>query len=235
MLLEIEELTVHYGSAPALTDVSLGIEENEIVALVGANGAGKTTLLRSISGLRLPSSGEILFQGRSTRGVPAHDIVKWGIAHVPEGRGVFAPMTVYENLRMGAYLQRDRHQISRDIDAMYERFPVLFQRKQQLAGSLSGGEQQMLAIARALMARPRLLLMDEPSMGLSPLMVEEVASIVRGINGRGMSIVLVEQNARMALELCHRGYILEVGKVVLEGPGGDLGKDEAVKKAYLGG
>ena len=235
MLLETKELTVHYGSARALKGVSLAIDEGEIVALVGANGAGKTTTLRSVSGLRTPSSGDILFRGRSTKGLAVHDIVRLGIAHVPEGRGILSPMTVFENLRMGAYLQKDKRQIAADLDAMYEHFPVLSKRRGQLAGSLSGGEQQMLAIARALMARPKLLLMDEPSMGLSPLMVEEVARIIRDINGRGMSIVLVEQNARMALDLCHRAYILEVGEVVLEGYGPDLANDEALKKAYLGG
>ncbi len=235
MLLETKELTVHYGSARALKGVSLAIDEGEIVALVGANGAGKTTTLRSVSGLRTASSGDILFRGRSTKGLAIHDIVRLGIAHVPEGRGILSPMTVFENLRMGAYLQKDKRQIAGDLDAMYEHFPVLSKRRGQLAGSLSGGEQQMLAIARALMARPKLLLMDEPSMGLSPLMVEEVARIIRDINGRGMSIVLVEQNARMALDLCHRAYILEVGEVVLSGYGPDLAKDEAVKKAYLGG
>jgi branched-chain amino acid transport system ATP-binding protein len=235
MLLEIRELTVHYGSARALNRVSIAVDEGEIVALVGANGAGKTTTLRSVSGLLSPTSGEILFQGRSTKGLAVHDIVRLGIAHVPEGRGTLSPMTVFENLRMGAYLQKDKRRIARDLEAMYDHFPVLSKRRGQLAGSLSGGEQQMLAIARALMARPKLLLMDEPSMGLSPLMVEEVAKIVRDINERGMSIVLVEQNARMALDLCHRAYILEVGEVVLQGYGRDLAKDGAVKRAYLGG
>ncbi|MGD0658338.1 MAG: ABC transporter ATP-binding protein [Syntrophorhabdales bacterium] len=235
MLLEIRELTVHYGSARALNRVSIAVDEGEIVALVGANGAGKTTTLRSVSGLLSPTSGEILFQGRSTKGLAVHDIVRLGIAHVPEGRGTLSPMTVFENLRMGAYLQKDKRRIARDLEAMYDHFPVLSKRRGQLAGNLSGGEQQMLAIARALMARPKLLLMDEPSMGLSPLMVEEVAGIVRDINERGMSIVLVEQNARMALDLCHRAYILEVGEVVLQGYGRDLAKDEAVNKAYLGG
>ena len=235
MLLEIRELSVHYGSARALKGVSLAIDQGEIIALVGANGAGKTTTLRSVSGLRTPTSGEILFQGRSTKGLPVHDVVRLGIAHVPEGRGMLAPMTVFENLRMGAYLQRDKRQIADDLEDVYEHFPVLAKRRGQLAGSLSGGEQQMLAIARALMARPKLLLMDEPSMGLSPLMVEEVARIVRDINQRGMSIILVEQNARMALELCHRAYILEVGEVVLQGYGHDLAKDGRVQKAYLGG
>ncbi|MFW9842917.1 MAG: ABC transporter ATP-binding protein, partial [Candidatus Thorarchaeota archaeon] len=205
------------------------------VALVGANGAGKTTTLRSISRLTVVSSGQILFEGRQTDGLPVHEIVRLGIAHVPEGRGILAPMTVFENLRMGAYLQKEKRRIDEDLGAMYEHFPILGKRRGQRAGSLSGGEQQMLAIARALMSRPKLLLMDEPSMGLSPLMVDEVAKIIRDINGRGMSIILVEQNARMALELCHRAYILEMGQVVLQGPGIDLARDDAVKKAYLGG
>jgi branched-chain amino acid transport system ATP-binding protein len=235
MLLEIKELTVHYGSASVLKDVSLEIGSGEIVALIGANGAGKTTTLRSISGLKAPTSGDILFEGRRITGLPIHDIVKLGIAHIPEGRGILAPMTVLDNLRMGAYLRKDKRQIANGLGTMYEHFPVLARRRSQLAGRLSGGEQQMLAIARALMANPKLLLMDEPSMGLSPLMVQEVARIIGNINGRGMSIMLVEQNARMALELSHRAYILEVGTVVLEGDARELAGDERVKKAYLGG
>jgi len=235
MLLEIKELTVHYGSASVLKDVSLEIGSGEIVALIGANGAGKTTTLRSISGLKAPTSGDILFEGRRITGLPIHDIVKLGIAHIPEGRGILAPMTVLDNLRMGAYLRKDKRQIANGLGTMYEHFPVLARRRSQLAGRLSGGEQQMPAIARALMANPKLLLMDEPSMGLSPLMVQEVARIIGNINGRGMSIMLVEQNARMALELSHRAYILEVGTVVLEGDARELAGDERVKKAYLGG
>jgi branched-chain amino acid transport system ATP-binding protein len=235
MLLEIRDLSVHYGNAHALKDVSLTLQEGEIVALVGANGAGKTTTLRSISGLAVVSSGQILFDGKRTDGLPVHEVVRLGIAHVPEGRGILAPMTVFENLRMGAYLRKDKREIERDLGALYEHFPILSKRRGQIAGSLSGGEQQMLAIARALMARPKLLLLDEPSMGLSPLMVEEVAKIILDINRRGMSIILVEQNARMALELCHRAYILEVGSITVEGKGRELAGDERVRKAYLGG
>jgi branched-chain amino acid transport system ATP-binding protein len=235
MLLEIKDLRVHYGTAEALKSISLKVDEGTIVALVGANGAGKTTTLRTISGLKVPTSGEILFRGKRIDGMPAHDIVKLGIAHIPEGRGVFAPMTVLDNLRMGAYLRKDKHQIAKDLETMYQHFPVLNERRKQLAGSLSGGEQQMLAIARALMASPKLLLMDEPSMGLSPILVEEVGNIISNINKSGISIVLVEQNARMALELANRAYIIEVGCITLEGGAQELANDERVKKAYLAG
>jgi branched-chain amino acid transport system ATP-binding protein len=234
MLLDIKDLIVHYGTAEALKGVSISVEEGTIVALVGANGAGKTTTLKTISGLKTPTSGEIWFQGKRIDGMPAHDIVKLRIAHIPEGREVFAPMTVLDNLRMGAYLRKDKYQIAEDLETMYQHFPVLKERRKQLAGSLSGGEQQMLAVARALMAGPRLLLMDEPSMGLSPILVEGVGNIVRNINKSGISIVLVEQNARMALELANRAYIIEVGSIILEGDAKELANDERVKKAYLG-
>ncbi|MBA7659164.1 High-affinity branched-chain amino acid transport ATP-binding protein LivF [subsurface metagenome] len=235
MLLEIKDLKVHYGRAEALKGISLSVDEGAIVALVGANGAGKTTTLRTISGLKGPTSGEIWFQGKRIDGMPAHDIVKLGIAHIPEGRIVFAPMTVLDNLRMGAYLRKDKHQIARDLDIMYEHFPVLKERRKQLSGSLSGGEQQMLVIARALMASPKLLLMDEPSMGLSPILVEQVGNIISDINKTGIGIILVEQNARMALSLANKAYILEVGSITLEGDAKELANDERVKKAYLGG
>jgi len=235
MLLEIKDLKVHYGRAEALKGISLSVDEGEIVALIGANGAGKTTTLRTISGLKGPTSGEIWFQGKRIDGMPAHDIVKLGIAHIPEGRIVFAPMTVLDNLRMGAYLRKDKHQIARDLDIMYEHFPVLKERRKQLSGSLSGGEQQMLVIARALMASPKLLLMDEPSMGLSPILVEQVGNIISDINKIGIGIILVEQNARMALSLANKAYILEVGSITLEGDAKELANDERVRKAYLGG
>jgi len=235
MLLEIRDLRVHYGMAEALKGISLSVDEGAIVALIGANGAGKTTTLRTISGLKAPTSGEILFQGRRIDGMPAHEIVKLGIAHIPEGREVFAPMTVLDNLKMGAYLRKDKSQIARDLERMYDHFPVLKARRGQRAGSLSGGEQQMLAVARALMASPRLLLMDEPSSGLSPILVEEVASIISNINKIGISIMLVEQNARMALQLANKAYIIEVGSITLEGGAQELANDERVKKAYLGG
>jgi branched-chain amino acid transport system ATP-binding protein len=235
MLLEIKDLRVHYGTAEALKGISLKVDEGMIVALVGANGSGKTTTLRTISGLKAPTSGKILFQGKRIDGMPAHAIVKLGIAHVPEGREVFAPMTVLDNLKMGAYLRKDKHQVARDLETMYDHFPVLRERRGQQAGSLSGGEQQMLAIARALMASPRLLLMDEPSMGLSPILVEEVGNIISNINKSGISIMLVEQNAHMALGLANKAYIIEVGCVTLEGGAQELASDERVKKAYLGG
>lgn len=235
MLLEIKDLKVHYGRAEALKGISLSVDEGAIVALVGANGAGKTTTLRTISGLKGPTLGEIWFQGKRIDGMPAHDIVRLGIAHIPEGRIVFAPMTVLDNLRMGAYLRKDKHQIARDLDIMYEHFPVLKERRKQLSGSLSGGEQQMLVIARALMASPKLLLMDEPSMGLSPILVEQVGNIISDINKTGIGIILVEQNARMALSLANKAYILEVGSITLEGDAKELANDERVRKAYLGG
>jgi branched-chain amino acid transport system ATP-binding protein len=235
MLLEIKGLRVHYGRAEALKGVSINVNEGAIVALIGANGAGKTTTLRTISGLKAPTLGEIWFQGRRIDGMLAHEIVRLGIAHIPEGRQVFAPMTVLENLIMGAYLRKDKYQITRDLETMYDHFPVLKERRGQQAGSLSGGEQQMLAVARALMASPRLLLMDEPSMGLSPILVEEVSNIISNINKSGIGIILVEQNARMALGLANRAYILDVGSITLEGNAQELANDERVKKAYLGG
>lgn len=234
MLLEIRDLVVSYGKARALKGISLGVEEGEVVALIGANGAGKTTLLRSISALKPIDSGEILFEGGRIDGMRGHELVKKGIAHVPEGRIVFGPLSVTDNLRMGAYLRKDKAEVKRDIERMYEHFPVLKERGGQLAESLSGGEQQMLAVARALMAKPRLLLMDEPSMGLSPLMVEMVAKIVTDIREAGLSVLLVEQNATMALALSDRAYVLEVGSIVLEGPADEVSRNDIVKKAYLG-
>jgi len=235
MLLEIKDLVVNYGKAKALEDVSLGVGEGEVVSIVGANGAGKTTILRTISGLKKPLSGEIRFQDKRIGGMPAHDVVKLGIAHIPAGRMLFAPMTVLDNLKIGAWLRRDKNQIAQDLDTIYRHFPILKERRAQLSGQLSGGEQQMLAIARALMAGPRLLLMDEPSTGLSPLLVAEVSRIIRDINQEGISILLVEQNARMALKLAKRAYILEVGRIVLEGDAQELASNELVKKSYLGG
>ena len=235
MLLEIKDLRVNYGKAKALEGISLNINEGEVVSIVGANGAGKTTVLRTISGLQKPTSGEIWFQGKRIDGMPAHDIVKIGIAQIPAGRMIFTPMTVLDNLKIGAYLRKDKKQIGQDLDTIYRHFPILKERHAQLGGQLSGGEQQMLAIARALMAGPKLLLMDEPSMGLSPLLVAEVSNIIRDINQDGISIFLVEQNARMALKLAKRAYILEVGTIVLEGDAKELSKNELVKKAYLGG
>ena len=235
MLLEAKELRVCYGVAEALKGVSLAVDEDSVLSIIGANGAGKTTILRTISGLKRPASGEIWFGGRRIDGMQPHDIVRLGVASVPEGRIVFAPMTVMDNLKMGAYLRKDKDEAAGDLDAMYEHFPILKKRSGQFAGSLSGGEQQMLAIARALMSRPRLLTMDEPSMGLSPKMVLEVEKIIRDIHQRGVTVILVEQNARLALRLSDKAYILETGSITLGGLARDLAQDERVKKAYFGG
>jgi len=234
LLFEIKDLRVHYGRAEVLKGISMHIDEGSIVTLVGANGAGKTTTLKTISGLKGLTSGEIWFQDTRIDKMPSHRIVQIGIAHVPEGRMVFGPMTVLDNLKTGAYLRKDRRNVARDIDVMFSHFPVLERRRQQKAGSLSGGEQQMLAIARALMARPKLVLMDEPSMGLSPLMVAEVGRIIQDIDRSSTSVMLVEQNARMALALADRAYILEVGRVVMEGPAQEMARNDVVRKAYLG-
>jgi branched-chain amino acid transport system ATP-binding protein len=234
MLLEVKEVVVRYGKAVALKGISMDIARDEIVTLIGSNGAGKTTTLRAISGLSLPESGQIRFQGRIINGVEPHEIVRMGVAHVPEGRRVFGPMTVEENLDLGAYLRRDRLVLAKDMERMYESFPRLKERRRQAAGSLSGGEQQMLAIARALMTSPKVLLLDEPSLGLSPILVREVGRIISRINGQGVTVILIEQNARMALRLAHRAYILELGKIILQGTARDLANNEAVKKAYLG-
>jgi branched-chain amino acid transport system ATP-binding protein len=235
MLLQIKDLRVHYGKAEALKGVSLCVDEGEVVSIVGANGAGKTTILRTISGVVRLTSGEIIFLGKRLNGVAAHKIVKMGIAHVPTGRMVFAPMTVLDNLKVGAFIRRDRQQVTNDLNSMYAHFPILKERAGQLAGSLSGGEQQMLAVARALMTGPKLLLMDEPSMGLSPIMVAEVAKIIKRIHNTGISVLLVEQNARMALKLANRAYVLQTGSIVLGGPASELIDNEQIKKAYLGG
>ena len=235
MLLEIKDLRVHYGRAEALKGISMEVDEGLIISIIGANGAGKTTILRTISGLEKPTSGEIRFQGKRIDGVPASEIVKMGITHVPEGRMLFAAMTVLDNLKMGAYLRKDRPQIAGDIETIYQRFPVLEEKYRQQAGSLSGGQQQMLAIARSLMSRSKLILLDEPSTGLSPLLVKEFSTILKKINEEGKSIILVEQNARMALKLAKRAYLLELGYFIVEGDASELAKDERVKKAYLGG
>jgi branched-chain amino acid transport system ATP-binding protein len=235
MLLEITDLTIFYGKAAALRGISLEVHEGEIVTLIGANGAGKTTTLNATSGLLKPTSGQIRFEGRRADGLPPHKIARLKIGLVPEGRRVFGPMTVLENLEMGAFLVSDKSEITRRIKNIYEHFPILEQRKYQAAGSLSGGEQQMMAIARSLMGKPKLMLMDEPSMGLAPLMVQEVAKIIKAINQTGVSILLVEQNARMALSLASRGYVLEVGSITAQGNAKELLSDPQVRKAYLGG
>jgi branched-chain amino acid transport system ATP-binding protein len=234
MLLEIIDLNVRYGGAVVLNGISLNAKQGEIVTIIGNNGAGKTTTLRTISGLKRPISGEILFQGIKIHETPAQDIVKMGIGHVPQGRDLFPYMGVLENIRLGAYLQKDKDQIKQNLQRIFHTFPVLKARKRQQAATLSGGEQQMLAIARALMGNPTLLLLDEPSTGLAPIVVREIGKIAVEINQMGTSILLVEQNARLALRLSHRGYVLETGQLVLEGISKDLLDDERVKKAYLG-
>ena len=227
-LLEIRQLSVSYGPVPAVKRLDLTVREGEIVALIGANGAGKTTTLRCISGIVKPKAGQIRYAGREIAGLEPHRIVQAGIAHVPEGRGIFSELTVLENLEMGAYTRRDRAGIRADREEMFRLFPRLAERKRQLAGTMSGGEQQMLAIARALMARPRLLLLDEPSMGLAPLLVQEIYRAIRQINQSGVSVLLVEQNTRMALTLADRGYVMDNGEVVLEGPASRLADHPAL-------
>lgn len=235
MLLEIKNLSVHYGKAMALDDVSMDVDEGEIVSIVGANGAGKTTILRTISGLKKPTSGEIWFQNKRIDGMPAHEVVKMGISQIPAGRMIFAAMSVLDNLKIGAFLRSDTSQIKQDIENIYKLFPILKEKQGQKGGELSGGQQQMLAVSRALMARPKLLLMDEPSTGLSPILVTEVANIIKDINKEGISILLVEQNCRMALKLAKRAYILEIGKIAIKGDACDLIDNDVVKKCYLGG
>jgi branched-chain amino acid transport system ATP-binding protein len=234
-ILEIKNLQVHHGRAEALKGVSIGVDEGNIVSIIGANGAGKTTLLRTISGLERPTSGEIWFRGRRIDGISTAEIVKLGVGHVPEGKMLFSSMTVLDNLKMGAFLRKNRTEINGDVEAIYDQFPVLEEKHKEPAWSLSGGQQQMLAIARALMTKSDLILLDEPSTGLSPLLVKEFSRILRRINREGKSILLVEQNARMALKLAQRAYLLETGYIVLEGDAKDLVDDSRVKKAYLGG
>ncbi len=233
-MLEVKDLRVHYGTVEAVKGVSFEISERAIISLIGANGAGKTTCLRALTGLVKPSGGEVRFENTSLVGLAPHQIVRLGIAHVPEGRRLFPKMTVLENLRMGAYLRTKRSEIASTLGMIYEHFPILRERGRQRSGSLSGGEQQMLAIARALMSRPRLLLLDEPSMGLSPIMTAEIGTIIRQINAQDVSIILVEQNALLALTLARYGYVLETGLVVMQGNARELLQDEGVKKAYLG-
>jgi branched-chain amino acid transport system ATP-binding protein len=234
-LLDLDDVHVHYGAIHALKGVTIDVEPGQIVTLVGANGAGKSTTLRAISGLLKPSQGAIRFQGKSLAGCPPHDIVRLGISHVPEGRIVFANLSVEDNLELGAYLRKDRAGIVEDRKKIYAVFPRLEERRRQASGTLSGGEQQMLAIGRALMARPKLLLMDEPSLGLAPLLVREIFRVIREIREQGMTIVLVEQNARMALSVADRGYVLETGAVCLSDRADALLKNPEVQAAYLGG
>ncbi len=234
-MLEVENLNVHYGAIHALKGISFHLQQGEIVALIGANGAGKSTTLNTISRLNKPTSGDIRYKGESVVDTPPQDIVTKGVIQVPEGRKIFPKMTVTENLEMGAYIHSDRKRIEEDMEKMFVKFPRLRERRKQLGGTLSGGEQQMLAIARGLMAHPELLLLDEPSMGLAPIIVEQIFDIIQEINQQGTSILLVEQNAQMALSIADRGYVFETGKIVLEGQAEDLLENPMVKEAYLGG
>ncbi len=234
-MLEVKNINVYYGAIHAIKDISFSVNEGEIVTLIGANGAGKSTTLKTISGMVRPKTGTLEYNGVNLANVPAYQIVKHGLSHVPEGRRVFANMSVRENLEMGAYQRSDKAEIQKDIEHVYDLFPRLRERQNQLSGTLSGGEQQMLATGRGLMSRPKLLLLDEPSMGLAPLLVKEIFEIIKEINKSGTTILLVEQNAHMALSIAHRAYVLETGKIVLEGPAADLAQNEEVRKAYLGG
>lgn len=233
-MLEIKDIEVFYGVIQALKGVSFDVNQGEIIALIGANGAGKTTALHTITGLLQAKRGSITFEGKDITKMPAHNIVKQGIAHVPEGRRVFSNLTVYQNLRMGAYTRKDRGEIEENLKMVYSRFPRLLERKNQMAGTLSGGEQQMLAMGRALMSKPKLIVMDEPSMGLSPIFVNEIFDIIQKVSSSGTTVLLVEQNARKALSIADRAYVLETGKIVLSGNAQDLLNDDSVKKAYLG-
>ena len=234
-MLDIKDINVYYGAIHAIKGISLTVNEGEIVTLIGANGAGKSTTLRTVSGLLTPKEGEIKFLGETISGLPAQDIVRAGISQVPEGRRIFANMTVMENLELGAYIRTDKEGIEKDYQMVFERFPRLAERKEQQAGTLSGGEQQMLAMGRALMSRPKLLLLDEPSMGLAPLLIREIFNIIVDINKAGTTVLLVEQNANMALSIASRAYVLETGRITLSGDAAKLAASEDVRKAYLGG
>ena len=233
-MLKVEDLHVSYGMIQAIKGVSFEVNEGEVISLIGANGAGKTTILHTITGLLKPQSGSVVFEGKELTTAPPHSIVKHGMAHVPEGRRVFANLSVYENLLMGAYTRKDKKEIAETLEMVYKRFPRLEERKKQIAGTLSGGEQQMLAMGRALMSKPRIILMDEPSMGLSPLFVNEVFDIIKKISASGTTVLLVEQNAKKALSISDRAYVLETGKIALTGKSSDLINDDKIKKAYLG-
>ena len=233
-MLEVKDLEVYYGVIQAIKGISFHVDKGEVIALIGANGAGKTTTLHTVTGLISPKNGHVLFEGKDITKVPAHKIVSMGMAHVPEGRRVFAELSVYENLKMGAYTRKDKNEIEESLKNVYKRFPRLEERKNQMAGTLSGGEQQMLAMGRALMSRPKIILMDEPSMGLSPIMVNEIFDIIRSVSESGTTVLLVEQNAKKALSIADRAYVLETGKIVLEGKAKDLLEDDSIKKAYLG-
>ena len=234
-MLKVDNIDVYYGAIHAIKGISIEVPKGEIVTLVGSNGAGKSTTLRTISGLMKPKNGTILFEDKNIVGVPAHKIVGMGLCQVPEGRHVFANMSVMENLELGAYLRNDKDGIARDLEDVFKKFPRLLERKDQISGTLSGGEQQMQAMGRALMSRPRLLLLDEPSMGLAPLLVKEIFNIIKEINESGTTVLLVEQNANMALSIADKAYVLETGRIALAGTAQELASSEAVRKAYLGG
>lgn len=233
-MLEVKDLEVYYGVIQAIKGVSFHVDKGEVIALIGANGAGKTTILHTITGLLTPKKGSVMFGGKDITKVPAHKIVSMGMAHVPEERRVFAELSVYENLRMGAYTRKDKGEIEASLQQIYERFPRLKERKNQMAGTLSGGEQQMLAMGRALMSKPQIILMDEPSMGLSPILVNEIFDIIQSVSESGTTVLLVEQNAKKALSIADRAYVLETGNIVMEGKAQDLLEDDSIKKAYLG-
>ena len=233
-MLEVKDLEVYYGVIQAIKGVSFHVEKGEVIALIGANGAGKTTILHTVTGLLSPKKGSVIFQGKDITKTPAHKIVSMGMAHVPEGRRVFAELSVYENLKMGAYTRTDKAEIEDSLKSVYKRFPRLVERKNQMAGTLSGGEQQMLAMGRALMSKPGIILMDEPSMGLSPILVNEIFDIIRSVSESGTTVLLVEQNAKKALSIADRAYVLETGNITLEGNAKDLLEDDSIKKAYLG-
>ena len=233
-MLEVKDLQVYYGVIQALKGISFHVNQGEVIALIGANGAGKTTTLQTLTGILSPKSGSIVFEGKDLTRTPAHKIVEMGMAHVPEGRRVFAQLSVYQNLKMGAYTRKDKDEIRQTLDMVYEHFPRLEERKNQMAGTLSGGEQQMLAMGRALMSKPKIILMDEPSMGLSPIFVNEIFDIIQEVSKSGTTVLLVEQNAKKALSIADRAYVLETGKIVLEGKASDLLNNDSIKKAYLG-
>lgn len=232
-LLHVDNIEVYYGVIKALKGISFEVNKGEIVALIGANGAGKTTILNTITGLLQPKQGKIVYNGKDITKIPAHKIVSMGIAHVPEGRRIFAELSVLDNIKLGAYTRKDKTEIEQSIENVYKRFPRLEERKNQIAGTLSGGEQQMLAMGRALMSKPEFILMDEPSMGLSPILVSEIFDIIKEINDSGTTVLLVEQNAKKALSIANRAYVLETGRIALSGDAKELMNDESVKKAYL--
>lgn len=233
-MLEIKDIEVFYGVIQAIKGISFEVNEGEVIALIGANGAGKTTILHTITGLLSPKKGSVIFEGQDITKVPAHKIVSLGMAHVPEGRRVFAELSVYQNLKMGAYTRKDKAEIAQTLEMVYKRFPRLEERKNQLAGTLSGGEQQMLAMGRALMSHPKIIVMDEPSMGLSPILVNEIFDIIQEVSAGGTTVLLVEQNAKKALSIADRAYVLETGRIVLDGDAKELMNDDSIKKAYLG-